>query len=54
MELDPSKLILQIEEVESVKWYTQDEISAFIENGEFREGNIKPYQKVLEYIKQSN
>ena len=54
MEIDPNKLTLQIEEVESVKWYTQDEISAFIENGEFREGNIKPYQKVLEYIKQSN
>lgn len=52
MEIDPNKLTLQTEEVENVKWYTQDEIATFIENGEFREGNIKPYQKVLEYIKQ--
>ena len=50
MELDPSKLILQTEEVESVKWYTKEEISEFIKNNEFREGNIKPYEKVLEYI----
>ena len=51
MELDPSKLILQTEEVESVKWYTKDEISRFIKSNEFREGNIKPYEKVLEYLK---
>ena len=50
MEIDPNELTLQTEEVESVKWYTQDEISKFIENGDFREGNIKPYQKVLEYL----
>ena len=51
MELDLNNLILQTEEVESVKWYTKDEISNFIKKGELREGNIKPYKKVLEYLK---
>ena len=51
MELDPSNLTLQTEEVESVKWYTKDEISELIKSNEFREGNIKPYEKVLEYLK---
>ena len=50
MELDISKLTLQEEEVESVNWYTQVEISKLIENNEFRESNIKPYEKILEYI----
>ncbi len=30
MELDPNNLILQTEEVESVKWYTKNEISELI------------------------
>ena len=45
---------MEDEEVESVRWYTQDEISIFIENNQLREGNIKPYQKVLEYIKKQH
>ena len=51
MELDPNKLTLQLEEVESVKWYTKEEIAELIKNNEFREGNIKPYEMVLDYIK---
>ena len=51
MELDPSQLILQEEEVENVKWYTKEEISDLIINNQFREGNIEPYKKILEYIK---
>ena len=51
MELDPSKLVLQTDEVESVKWYSKDEIAEFINNNELRDGNIKPYEKVLEYLK---
>ena len=51
MELDPKKLTLQLEEVESVKWYTKEEIAELIKNNEFREGNIKPYEMVLDYIK---
>ena len=50
MELDPSKLTLQEEEVESIAWYTKEEIANFIATNEFREGNIKPYEKVLETI----
>ena len=52
MEIDSNKLTLQTEEVESVKWYTKEDIANFIDSNEFREGNIKPYQKVLEYLKQ--
>lgn len=40
-------LTLQTEEVESINWYSKDEISELIEKNEFREGNIKPYEKVL-------
>ena len=50
MELEPNNLILQTEEVESVKWYTTDEISEFIHSNEFRESNIKPYERVLKYL----
>ena len=48
MELDLNELTLQEEEVESVNWYTKEEISEFIKNNEFRESNIKPYEKILE------
>ena len=51
MELDPDELTLQTEEVESVKWYTKEEIFELIKNNELREGNIKPFEKVLEYLK---
>ena len=49
-ELDVNELVLQEEEVESVNWYTNEEIQEFIKNNEFRESNIEPYNKVLEYI----
>ena len=49
-ELNINELILQEEEVESVNWYTTEEIKEFIKNNEFREGNIEPYNKVLEYL----
>ena len=48
MELDLNELTLQEEEVESVNWYTKEEISEFIKKNEFRESNIKPYEKILE------
>lgn len=50
MDLDINKLTLQEEEVESVGWYTKEDISRFIKTNEFREGNIEPYAKVLEFI----
>ena len=49
-ELDVNELVLQEEEVEYVNWYTNKEIQEFIKNNEFRESNIEPYNKVLEYI----
>jgi len=40
-------LILQEEEVESVDWYSVDEIKKLISNNQFRKGNIEPFEKVL-------
>ena len=51
MNIDIKDLVLQKEEVESVNWYTKDEIIDLINKGEFREGNIKGFYKVLEHIK---
>lgn len=48
------ELILQEEEVESVDWYSFAEIQSFIDNGEFRKGNIKPFEKVLDWKKVNN
>ena len=49
MDIDINKLTLQEEEVESVKWYTKEEIQKLIKTGEFREGNIDPFNEVLKY-----
>lgn len=51
MNIDIKDLVLQKEEVESVNWYTKDQIIDLINKGEFREGNIKGFYKVLEHIK---
>ena len=50
-DIEIDKLTLQTEEVESVNWYTKDEINNLIKRGEFREGNIEPYNRVLKYIR---
>jgi len=42
-------IVLQEEEVESVDWYTVDEINKLIEHDKVRPGNIPAFQKVLEY-----
>ena len=44
-------LVLQESEVESVDWYTVDEINKLIEEDKVRPGNILAFQKVLEYKK---
>lgn len=43
------ELLLQESEVESVKWYTVDEINKLIEEDKVRPGNIPSFKKVLEY-----
>lgn len=48
--IDIDKLKLQEEEVESVGWYTIDEIKELIKEDKFRKGNILPFNRVLEYI----
>ena len=50
MELEVDSLILQKEEVESVRWYTQEEIFDLIKNNKFRNANIEPYKNVLYFI----
>ena len=46
-------LKLQSEEVESVKWLQKQEIYELINNKEFRESNIRPFEKVLEWKKRN-
>lgn len=50
-DLDLNSLVLQEEEVESVKWLSIDEINKLISEDEVRKGNIKPFREVLDYIK---
>lgn len=45
------ELKLQQEEVESVKWYTVDEINKLTYENKLRKGNIEPFKRVLEYKK---
>ena len=40
---------LQEEEVESVDWYSVDEINELILNKQFRKGNIDAFEKVLNF-----
>lgn len=50
-DIDINSITLQESEVESVDWYSIDEINYFISSKNFREGNIKPFERVLEYRK---
>ena len=45
------ELKLQQEEVESVKWYTVDEINKLTYENKLRKGNIEPFKRLLEYKK---
>lgn len=46
--IDTTKLKLQTEEVESVNWYTIEDINELINNNKLRKSNIEPFKKVLE------
>lgn len=52
-DINIDNLILQEDEVEYVKWLSVDEINKLIKNNEFREGNIKSFNKLLE-VKNEN
>ena len=51
MNIDIESITIQPEEVESVNWYTKEQIFDLIDKKELREGNIKPFEKVLDYRK---
>ena len=53
-EIDINKLKLQEEEVESVNWYSIDEINDLIKENKLRKGNIKPFEKILKYRSKIN
>ncbi len=45
-----NSLILQKEEVESVKWMTVDEIKHLISTNEFFDSNVDEFYKILDYL----
>lgn len=45
-----NSLILQKEEVESVKWMTVDEIKQLISTNEFLDSNVDEFYKILDYL----
>lgn len=45
-----NSLILQEEEVESVKWMTVDEIKQLISTNEFLDSNVDEFYKILDYL----
>ena len=46
-DIDINDLTLQESEVEYVKWLSIDEIKELIENKQFREGNIMPFEYLI-------
>lgn len=50
-DIDINNLILQESEVEFVLWLSKDEIKKLIENNEFREGNIIPFEYLINNYK---
>lgn len=48
--IDITKLKLQEEEVESVQWYSLDEIENLIKNNQFHSTHIIPYRYCQEYL----
>ena len=49
-DIDLDSITLQVEEVDSVNWYSIDEIRHFIEEGTFRKGNIDGLEMVLDHL----
>lgn len=49
--IDIKDINIDEEEVESVDYYSIDEINSLIKDDIFRKGNIEPFKKILEYRK---
>jgi len=47
-------ITIQKEEVDDIKWATQEEILAMNENNEFHEGHFKIFQECLKYLGENN
>lgn len=52
--VDIDNLKIQEDEVESIDWYTIEDINMLINDNKFRKGNIEPYKKVLKYLKRED
>ena len=50
-DINISDLKLQVDEVESVEWFTIDRIKELINEGKVRKGNIKAFESILNYLK---
>lgn len=48
--INEQDIVLQEEEVESVKWLSIDEINDLIKNNQFRKGNILAFKELLNYL----
>ena len=49
-DISVDEITLQKEEVESVKWYTIDEINDLIISNKLRKGNIFAFKMILDYL----
>ena len=49
-DVDINSLVLQKEEVKEVKYFTIDEINTMIDNGSFRENNVKFIDSLKRYL----
>ena len=53
-DINISDLKLQGDEVESVEWFTIEQIKKLIDEGKIRKGNIKAFDSVLSYIEKNS
>lgn len=50
-DIDIYQLNLQKEEVDSVEWFSANEISNLIKEGKFHQGHAEAFEEVMKYIK---
>ncbi len=49
-DLNINSLVLQKSEVDGVDWYSINDINELIKENKFRDGNIKPFNDVINYL----